>query len=260
MGKIKKVLLAEETRLKAILKTTKERLKNAPEGTLRLSSNKFGRMYYRLTDKKEYISKNNTDLISALAQKSYDKKIVKQAEKELEQLEHFLGEYKEELNQIYYEEHPDRRKYVVPIEPTWEQQLEEWKAKEYTGLGFKEDTPLILTEKGERVRSKSEKIIADYLYHNGIEYKYECPLYLDGHGIVYPDFTLLSQKSGKEIYFEHLGMMDDPKYARRNVRKIQTYEENGIFIGDQLIVTFETSQTVIGTKELDRLMKKYVTI
>ena len=260
MGKIKNVLFAEEARLKAILKTTKERLKNAPEGSLRLSSNKFGRMYYHQKEKKEYISKTNTDLIRALAQKSYDKKIVKQAEKELEQLEHFLDDYKEELNQIYNEEHPDRRKYIVPIEPTWEQCLEAWKSKEYTGLEFQEGTPLILSEKGERVRSKSEKIIADYLYHNGIEYKYECPIYLKGQGNVYPDFTLLSRKSGKEIYFEHFGMMDEPSYARKAIRKIQTYEENGIFIGDSLIVTFETSQTVIGTKELDRLMRKYVTI
>ena len=74
MGKIKNVLFAEEARLKAILKTTKERLKNAPEGSLRLSSNKFGRMYYHQKEKKEYISKNNTDLIRVLAQKSYDKK------------------------------------------------------------------------------------------------------------------------------------------------------------------------------------------
>ena len=43
-------------------------------------------------------------------------------------------------------------------------QLMKWYEEEYQGKEFKEGTPLILTEKGERVRSKSEKILADYFY------------------------------------------------------------------------------------------------
>ena len=223
MGKITQILLAEEARLKEILKSTEKRLENAPEGSLRLSSNKSGRMYYHHTDKKEYISKKNTDLIRKLAQKDYDEKVYEQARKELGQ-------------------------------------LEEWKAKEYKGLGFREDMPLILTEKGERVRSKSEKIIADYFYHNGIEYKYECPVYLKGKGFAYPDFTLLSEIIREEIYYEHFGMMDDPAYARKAVKKILDYEESGIYLGERLIATFETNQTVLGTKQLEQLVKKYVRI
>ena len=63
------------------------------------------------------------------------------------------------------------------------------KAREYKSKDFQVTDPVILTEKGERVRSKSEKIMADYFYRNGIFYKYERPLYLPGVGIVYPDFT-----------------------------------------------------------------------
>ena len=37
---------------------------------------------------------------------------------------------------------------------------------------------LELIQKNERVRSKSEKIIADMLYHKNIPYKYECPINL----------------------------------------------------------------------------------
>ena len=51
--------------------------------------------------------------------------------------------------------------------------MKEWKEKGYNKKGFREDAPIILTEKGERVRSKSEKILADYFYRKGIEYKYE---------------------------------------------------------------------------------------
>ncbi|MGE9882258.1 hypothetical protein [Blautia obeum] len=73
------------------------------------------------------------------------------------------------------------------------------------------------------MRSKSEKIMADYFFRNGIEYKYEHPLYLNGFGIVYPDFTFLSRKTGEEIYWEHDGRMDDLVYARNAVKKIEAY-------------------------------------
>lgn len=51
----------------------------------------------------------------------------------------------------------------------------------------------------ERVRSKSEKILADYFYRRKIPYKYECPLTLKGVGTVYPDFTFLSPKTKKKF-------------------------------------------------------------
>ena len=72
----------------------------------------------------------------------------------------------------------ERQALVTPVESTWDQLLKMWYEEEYQGKEFKEGTPLILTEKGERVRSKSEKILADYFYRNNIPYKYEKPLYL----------------------------------------------------------------------------------
>lgn len=130
--------------------------------------------------------------------------------------------------------------------------------KEYKGKGFREDTPIIVTEKGERVRSKSEKILADYFFRNGIEYKYECPLYMKDFGTIYPDFTFFSPKTGQEIYWEHCGKVDDPAYARKMVKKIQTYENNGIFQGGKLILTYETEQTILNTSKIEQLVKRYL--
>ena len=118
--------------------------------------------------------------------------------------------------------------------------------------------PVIMAEKGERVRSKSEKILADYFFRNGIEYKYECPLYLNGVGIIYPDFTFLSKKTGGEIYWEHNGMVDSPDYARKMVRKINAYEKNGIFVGERLILTYETEQTILNTDKIEQMVKRYL--
>lgn len=118
--------------------------------------------------------------------------------------------------------------------------------------------PVILTEKGERVRSKSEKILADYFYRKNILYKYEKPLYLKGYGTVYPDFTFLSRKAGEEIYWEHEGMMDKQEYARTAVRKIESYQINNIYPGDRLILTFETEHSILNSKIIESLADRYL--
>ena len=108
----------------------------------------------------------------------------------------------------------------------------------------------MLTDRGERVRSKSELIIANLLSKEGIPYKYECPLRLKGFGTVHPDFTALRRNARREIYWEHLGMMDDPEYTARAVRKISAYILNGFYPGEDLIITAETNASPINIREL----------
>ena len=88
--------------------------------------------------------------------------------------------------------------------------------------------------------------------------KYECPVYLKGMGVVYPDFTFLSPKLIKEIYWEHCGMVDDPSYARNMVRKLEAYENTGIFIGERLILTYETEQSFLNIGKIEQLVKRYL--
>lgn len=262
MKGIKELLFEEQKRFEKIIKKTKNQLKDAPEGTLRMSKSHNTLQYYRCTDDKKsgtYINRDNIDMARKLAQKAYDEKVLKLAEKRLSQIQKITRDYNErEIEEIYLNERTERQELIEPIEPTWEQKVKEWKEKEYNKKGFREDAPIILTEKGERVRSKSEKILADYFYRNGIEYKYECPLYLNGVGTVYPDFTFLSLQTGEEIYWEHNGMVDDPGYARKMVRKIQEYEKNGIFPGEGLILTYETEQMVLNTWKIEQLVNRYL--
>ena len=65
----------------------------------------------------------------------------------------------DELEKLYSKEHADRQKLIKPVETTWEGQLQAWRIKEYQGKDFQDGAPVILTEKGEWVRSKSAKII-----------------------------------------------------------------------------------------------------
>lgn len=262
MTGLKDLLLSEKKRLEEIIQKVTSRLQEAPEGSLRVSkSHNISQYYWCNAERKSgiYIPKENIGMAERLAQKDYDEKILRLAEKRLSQLKKLTKDYDDnELENIFYKEHTDRQKLIQPIEPTWEQKMTEWKQKKYKGKEFQEGIPVILTEKGERVRSKSEKIMADYFYRRGIEYKYECPLYLGRVGIVYPDFTFLSEKTGKEIYWEHCGKVDDPLYSRDMVRKINTYEDHGIFPGERLILTFETEQTILNTKKIEQLANRYL--
>lgn len=263
MTKFKEMLEIEEKRLTNIVKNVKEQLKDAPEGSLRITKcKKWIQFYHKTSETKKngiYIPKSNMELVRQLAQKEYAEKVLKLVEKRLVQIQRLCKEYKDnEIEQLYQNEHPVRQSLITPVEPTWEQMLEQWKLKKYVKKGFSEDVPVILTEKGMRVRSKSEKIISDYLDKHEIVYKYESPLYLKGMGTVYPDFTYLSKGKRCEVYHEHFGKMDDPSYCNQAIRKIHAYEANGIFIGDRLIVTLETTQNVLNTREFERVLKKQV--
>ena len=77
-------------------------------------------------------------------------------------------------------------------------------------------------------------------------------------GIVYPDFTFMSQKTEEEIFWEHNGRMDDPIYARCAIQKIQAYENNHIFPGERLILTYETEKTILATRKIEQLVNKYI--
>lgn len=84
-----------------------------------------------------------------------------------------------------------------------------------------------ITIDGDKVRSKSELIIANQLHYSGLAYTYEnCIILRDGKKKV-PDFTITTP-SGKTVYWEHLGMLNDDSYKKAWEEKKAEYEANGI--------------------------------
>ena len=94
------------------------------------------------------------------------------------------------------------------------------------------------TMRGEMVRSKSEVIIANALYSNGISYEYEKELIINGVRKI-PDFTMDDPESGDFIIWEHCGMMSNPQYRNHWENKKKFYESNGIIEGENLFVTYD---------------------
>ena len=53
-------------------------------------------------------------------------------------------------------------------------------------------------------------------------------------------------------------MLDKPEYARTAAQKMELYEINGIYPGENLILTFETSTTVLNTELMKSMVNRYL--
>jgi hypothetical protein len=99
--------------------------------------------------------------------------------------------------------------------------------------------PHLIDPFGTVMRSKSELLIAGVLMASGLEYRYEQP-YTDKRGRIkaLPDFTIKCP-NGRDIIWEHLGMLDQHAYAEAWERKRGIYELDGWELGVDLFLTDE---------------------
>lgn len=102
------------------------------------------------------------------------------------------------------------------------------------------------TVKGDKVRSKSEVIIANLLADNNIAYEYEKKLEYENGRWIEPDFTIIKE-DGTELYWEHLGMLGVESYDNRWLEKQEIYEK---YFSDNLIITYEGANITNNTLEV----------
>ena len=240
-------------------------LSAAPEGKIHIvKTNKRVQFYLRedKTDKSgKYISKKETRKIRKYVQKSYDEKILKMINDELQGLEILLSNSAVIANRIRntYSDNPlEVKRMIVPIDISDEDYKKQWQEMAYIGKPVAEHVPYFETQRKERVRSKSELTIANMLDQYGVPYKYECPVILKNGRQVYPDFTVLNVKERKVFYWEHRGMMDDREYARHAVLKTKELRNIGIALGDNMIITEETSTVPLGTDEIESVIVQFL--
>ncbi len=72
-----------------------------------------------------------------------------------------------------------------------------------------------------------------------------------------PDFTILNPQTGKVVFWEHLGMVDNAEYVEKNLKKFRDYEKTGIFLGEELLVTVETQQMPLNSKGIEAFICKH---
>ena len=74
------------------------------------------------------------ELAKQLAQKSYNQKIMRYSERNLKQISKLLRDYEDDkIEKIFLAEHPERQKLISPVEPTFQQRIEDWISKPYMG-------------------------------------------------------------------------------------------------------------------------------
>lgn len=255
-----------------VIKSLKEKvlksLSNAPQGMIRceMAHGKYPQYYLLSNDEKErdkyprgkFLHKEDMDLVKACVQKEYDIKMLSQIEK----LEKKLAKSIEctniwELQNVYNKMPLAKRNLIKSHLLSDEEYVQNWK----NNLSQKNSYPIEngqITENKELVRSKSEKIIADKLYSRGIPYLYESKLYLRKGKVMCPDFTLLNVRTRETFYYEHFGMMDNPEYCKSALTKLEGYAENGIYLGEKLLVTFESSMKALQMKEVDSIIERFL--
>lgn len=213
---------------------------------------------------RKYISKEKIVIAKNLAQKEYDKRLLDDLRQRYEVLGPVINYYENHPKDSLFNSLSQERKALVQSEYVDDETyINMWMSK-YSNSDADKDlfykkhpiTKPYYTEKGEQVRSKSEKIIADKLFKEGIPYVYE-PSIMIGGVILHPDFVILNIQERKTYIYEHFGMMDNPEYSTKCVNKILMYEENGLVYGRNFLYTFETQQDGLDTLQLDRIINRY---
>lgn len=83
----------------------------------------------------------------------------------------------------------------------------------------------LITLKGEKVKSRAECLIADFLFLNGIGYVYEKPLKINDERILQPDFTI--EANGNEFILEYFGVKNNTEYEQNTEKKKKAYSTLG---------------------------------
>lgn len=226
-----------------------------PDGRIKISHRGNIDYYYHVTGegKDNLVDK---EVAHKIAQRSYYEKFLKAARAEERMLEQMMDRYSHPMAEdIYKSLSIERQDLINPVIMTDQQYIDKWLAQEYEHKGFKEGASYYETLKGERVRSKSEQIIADRLAAKNVPYLYERPLKL-GSVVLHPDFTVLRVRDRKEMILEHLGKLGDMDYASDAVRRINIYHQSGIVQGNRLFLLGETGDCPFDVRTLDVLIEE----
>ena len=205
-----------------------------------------------------YIPKSNRRYAEKLAQKKY-------YENRYEELSHqvkALKYYERQMRKVEGKaenlfKHEEWGKLLEPMHSVKREDLKMWMDEKYEGGAGHPENLIHKGSQGKYLRSKSEVIIDMMLYKYGIPFRYEDKLLLDNGIYIYPDFTVRHPITGKRIYWEHFGMMDDREYRNGACKKIRLYCDNGIIPSINLITTFETADHPLDVDRVEKIIKEF---
>ena len=235
-----------------------KQIERAPEGALCGSrSHSSWQWQILLGNVRTYLSGDKVKLVKALAQKKYNLLVLKDFVRQRDALDKLVESYVPQNGEKTYASMPaELRREIVPLTLPDSEFVEAWRSQRYKRK-FVENSDF-LTANGERVRSKSEIIIADALNSFGVPYHYEAPVKISSTLTFHPDFLCLNKRTRQEFYWEHCGMMDDSEYSERLVHRLSLLAQKNIIPGKNLILTMETLEHPLNTKDVERMIKIFL--
>ena len=247
------------TKFKEIQQQLLEQIKNSSNETLRLSKSNGTFQYYSETEKKRsYIRKKNIQLAKDLAQRDYNKKLLPVLSKNIMALEEFTKNYSPQKCAFCYTKLPlARRLLVKPFFMDDTTYAKQWQSQKYEPRKGMPPGSLS-TLRNEMVLSKSEVIIANLLLTKGIPYHYEFPVKIHSGLTIYPDFLCLNKRTRQQFFWEHCGLMDFQDYSGNIAKKLISYAQKNIIPGKNLILTMETHETPLSTKNVEQLIETFL--
>lgn len=251
-------MCSEKRQIEQSILALQEQLKHFPDGKLFCSKNgKYLKWY--LTDGKnqQYLPKKDRELAEKMALKKYLSLQMDDLIHERQAIEFYLRHHKKEDSQaetLFFTD--GYQELLAPHLKPISKELQEWAAQAYDSNPKYKEQLIFKTPSGHKVRSKSEVLIALYLYTHKIPFRYEAPLTIS-EIMLYPDFTIRHPQTGNYFYWEHFGMIDDPAYCKKMHSKLQLYTASGIYPGIQLITTYETKEVPLNPEMVEKVIEYY---
>ena len=253
-------ICTEIKRVESQIKFLEVQIKNLPKGTLICTRNgKYFKWYKRDGTESTYLKKENQGLAEKLALKKYYILQLQDLLHEKVAINMYLKHHRLNVNKAS-QLLTDTSGYHVLLAShftSYSEELKEWVRAPYERNTKHPEQLIHKTISGNAVRSKSEALIDIALYQNQIPYRYESPLTLN-EITLYPDFTLRHPKTGKLLYWEHFGLMDNLDYSKNAYNKLQLYSTNGLIPSIHVITTFETKECPLTSELIEKIINHYL--
>ncbi len=248
--KWQKELPEEEKQLKELLTIVQRELAHAPAGSLQIKQ-QGGRTWYlqryRAPGARDlYLNEKNRAMVSLLAQKKYDEKLLRAVQQELAQLEKGKRLSFTDLGAVYDSFPETWKQFIVPHVLPDELFIEQWLAHYRDGAS------------GDPFKSKSEQLHDRIYTALKAPSVYEPELYLPDFGPVRPDFVVLNVHTRQTFFHEHFGMMGDPEYCARALAKLNAYHRNGFFEGKNLLITMESERVPFNAEDGEAYFREFL--
>ncbi len=233
-------------------------LKHFPDGKLVCYSSSIKKTIYHTWRKeiiignkkvRQYLPKEAEEEAKSLAKKLFLSRLLHDKKNELDAVHAYLSKRRPNQYEKMLDQNSPYRELLI--------NADNWEYQPYEKSSDHPEHLLVQAPKNEKVRSKSEAMIAQVLFNHQIPYRYEYVHDFGGYKTA-SDFTILHPKTNEEHIWEHFGLADDPKYINGNIAiKIPRYLMNGYLPGNNFIMTFEDEKHPLSYLEVEEIIQKH---